>query len=239
MEMYNYINTNVFDICCQTIKDNGLYANKRKITTRVLEHPFPNSLTAITDILGEHNISTTSYSIKTSSQLLDLSKVFIALVYIDSIPYFCIVYSIDKEEVIWYNPIRHMRESISFKLFSRQYGGISTIIDKNDRIEEKIDKKEQIKDFVSRFVEAIPLVIIGIFVVLLSFSMFSLSSIWMRLYVLGIVAGSIVCGILLRYEINDYHSNLVEKLCPSGKKFDCSTLLQSKGNNIFGISWVR
>lgn len=238
MDMYNFASTNTFDICWQVVMRNKLSVNKDTIHKQFAEHPYQDSLMAITDILAEYNIVASSYSIEDVDTLANCDKPYIALVFINFEPYFTIIDSVINETVIWYNPIKKKRESISFEYFKEIFGGIITYVDIKNYIEETDYRDNKRKSFLKRCIESIPVlaIIIALVSVLFSFVL-SGPSIFFVLYVVGLVIGTIICTILLNYEVNDYKSTLVEKLCPAGKKWDCSTILTSSANSIYGISW--
>lgn len=112
MQLYNLKTSNEAEICWQIVKRNGLSVNKETILGKFAEHPYPDSLVAISDILGEYGIKTASYNIEKVDALASYDGAFIVLVHIKSGTYFSIVETISQEYVLWYNPVKHRREKI-------------------------------------------------------------------------------------------------------------------------------
>lgn len=238
MDLYKSGLTNSMEICWQIIKRNKLSINKDTVYRLFAEHPYPDSLMAITDILGRFNISTTSHTIKNAESLINCEGTFIVLVYIHSEPYFCIVETLTSQNIIWYNPIEHKREIISYATFENIYGGVITLVEVDDYVAETNYSDKKKKHIVKRCIEAIPTIIsVMVCIMVLLIILSPKTSIYSGLYVAGLGIGSIICIVLLNYEVNDYKSSLIEKLCPVGGKWDCTTVLESSANNIYGLSW--
>lgn len=238
MNMYNFTSTNSSEVCWKIIKYNRLSINKETIYRQFAEHPYPNSLMAIIDILEGYNIATNSYTIKNLEALKKYDKPKIVLVHINSESFFSVIYSISKESVIWYNPITHRQESVSFEDLKKIYAGIVTFIDVKDYIAEAEYENKYKRFFIKRVVEAIPAFIIIITILFIALSLLlSGTPIYLELYIGGVGIGSIICAILVHSEVNEYKSYIIEKLCPVGKIWDCSTVLKSSANNIYGVNW--
>ena len=239
MDMYNFTSTNSLDICWQIVKRNALSINRETICKQLSEHPYSDSLMAISDVLENYNIATTSYNIKDAESLIQQDGSYIALVYVHSQPYFSIIDSVTNESVIWYNPINNRKENISFGEFKNIYGGIVTFVEVKDYIAEPEYKNKKKEYFVKKLIETMPIFVfviafVSVFLSLLPFEI----PIYFGLYAVGLGIGSLICAVLLYSEVNDYNSSFIEKLCPVGKKWDCSIVLKSAANNIYGINWT-
>lgn len=186
MNMYNFTSTNSSEVCWKIIKYNRLSINKETIYRQFAEHPYPNPLMAITDILEGYNIATNSYTIKSLEALKKYDKPKIVLVHINSESFFSVIYSISKESVIWYNPITHRQESVSFEDLKKIYAGIVTFIDVKDYIAEAEYENKYKRFFIKRVVEAIPAFIIIITILFIAlYLLLSGTSIYLALYIGG------------------------------------------------------
>ena len=236
MNLYDFKKNNAFDVCWEIIKQNKLNIRKETIAKKLVQHPYPNTLLAITEVLGQYNIKTISYNIDDIISLESYKGPFIMLVNIKTISYFCIVDSIIGERITWYNPIRRIKENIALSALKKIYGGIVTSYEIEDHIQDSYYSTEKSKYYAKKFIEKIPLllIVLSISIVLITFIK-SLISLYAFLYIFGLGFGSLVCAKLINYEATDYNSLFMEKFCPAGKKTDCSTVLQSSANNILGI----
>lgn len=237
MELYKFGMTNGMEICWQIVKKYKLPISKETLYELFAEHPYPDSLMAITDILGEFNITTTSFTIK-KIRCINYRGTIIVLVFINTKPYFSIIDLVTNQNIIWYNPIIHRKESVSYETFENMFGGVVTLVEVNDYVEEKNYDDNKRKHIVKRCIESIPTIIfmMGCILVLLTI-LLSKISIYLGLYVAGLGIGSIICIVLINYEINDYKYSFVEKLCSVGGKWDCSSILKSSASNIYGLNW--
>lgn len=239
MDLYKYKFTNCSEICWQIVKTYKLSISKDTICKQFVKHPYPDSILAITDILGKFNVVVNSYSIQKIEDLHTYTKPFIVLVYVDSNYYFSIVWSLSEYTVVWFNPINHKKERISFDHFAKIFGGIATSIDTDNYVGENSSKARRCKFLVKRFVELIPF---SVFAITIGLSLFDIltpnASIYETLYILGLGAGCVICAMLLDFEANDHKSSLVERLCPVGKHLNCTSVLKSHGSTLYGVSWA-
>lgn len=237
MDLYDNIAMNSFEVCWQIVKSNTLPINKNALYRHFIGHPYPNSLMAISDIMEIYNITMKSYRIDDLNSLVGCQYPKIGFVNIDMQPYFCLIYQIKSDTVVWCNPLINKRESISYEDFMKLYAGIITIVDIHECSEE-FEHTSKYQSVVIKIIEAIPIAVLSIATISIILSICSSEHfVAFGMYLGGLLCGNIVCLDILLYENKKKTSKLTEKVCHIKKGWNCSDILKSSVNNLLGISW--
>ncbi len=132
------------------------------------------------------------------------------------------------------------RESVSKELFKEQWGGTVLIAEKSNKSIET-NYKEHKQTEVSkrlRLPAFVALALTGLVTIILINKDLPLNSlIWLSISSLLLIIGTVLCSLLLWYEI-DKNNPLLQNICTGIVKTNCDAVLNSKASKFLGlISW--
>ena len=232
---------NCEEIALEFCKQLKVRATETSIKEDILQHPDYPSLLTLSDVLK--NMKTDNMSLKTTAEnLVNLPVPFVAQVYGKKKGYslFAIISKINSENIEWYNPEIHKKESITFGDFAIQFTGYVLIAEADETSVEqnyglKLNKERRIG-----FWNTVIALVFPIMFIIISCKNFLTLGFYVSLapviYLLFTLIGCAVGILLLLYEI-DQHNPTLQKVCHAGRKTNCAAILNSDASRIFGISW--
>lgn len=232
---------NCEEITLMLCKELQLSVTEHTLVEALIEHPNYPSLLSISDIMS--NLEVDNISMKTSfDNLTKLTYPQIIQIKDSQSLYnlFALIYSINEENVDWFNPEKHKRETMPIDYFLKIFGGYVQIFKKNNNSGERnfsVNRKKELYSLIINF-----LMIFSIPIVTLLITFFNIlklginASLFGFVYTLLALAGSVISAMLLLYEVDQYNP-VLKKVCTSGNKTNCAAILNSKGSKIFGFSW--
>jgi uncharacterized membrane protein len=202
------------------------------------EHPAYPSLLAINDVLTYYGIENIAGKIELK-EILKVPCPFIAQVKIQRREYFTVVSATSDLSVLFFHPIEERFKKATIEDFGKLFCGIFLIGEKAKFAGEKDYFKNLLEEKRKRakkmfLIFSLPILVVALCAVtLISSGSKSVPSVC---YTLLTLAGSIVCTLLLWYEV-DNHNPMLQQICTGGQKTNCNAVLNSGASKIWGISW--
>lgn len=240
MSLFKKEYSNCAEVCIKLFRKESIIVNKQTVANELQNHPYQNSLLSITDLLNNYGIITQAFILKNVNELDAIENPFIAQVSLNDNKYFCLVYEITNEHIIWYNPLSLKKEKIGKSYFFKIHAGPILLYCVDKKVNEEDYSHKKIAYMAKEIIDNIPFLSIVILFLLLLISFFTqkLTNITHILYIIGLLLGVSISYAMVRYE-NGYDNFLSKKLCHIGSKVDCSAVLHSKASNIFGVEWSK
>lgn len=206
----------------------------------VEEHPDYPSLLSISDIFTNHGVENIAFKID-SDRLSEISSPFLIQlkgVRQDEV-FFSVVREINKDEVVYFDPIKHIWVNDDINDFTKIATGIVLLFGSGDGVCEEdylvkiqVEKRKIITRNARIFSIPILAVILGVFYLFQN----GVSVLFPFIYMLLAIVGCGIGALLIWYEV-DSHNPLLNQICTAGKKINCGAILQSGASKIIGISW--
>ncbi|MDC7997405.1 vitamin K epoxide reductase family protein [Gilvibacter sediminis] len=204
------------------IKANGIQLNPEELHLQIMSHPSYPSLHAVTGVLDHFNIPNLALRVPTASEVLEqLPQTFIAnmqqetgsdLVFVQKKKQRLIcVAGADKKEVL------------STAEFLNRWDGIIIAIEKDET--QALEYKQP------SLLPKIGLVLAGFATLLWFFS--QQGSLFTAFYFTLSLCGLAISILIVRHELG-LKSTLTEKLCQSGEKTNCDSVLNAASSKLFG-----
>jgi uncharacterized membrane protein len=211
-------------------------------TTLAIEienHPDYPSLLSISDVLKQIGIDNIGLRIDTK-RFSEMPVPLIAQIKGKQTgdDFFTVVREVKETRVDFFDPESHKWKAIPKDLFLERSSGVVLLAEvsagageKDYKIKVKQERQKKTGAFLAAF--AIPALVVLSGVIALAQDR---NVIFPFLFALLAVCGSIIGGLLLLYEL-DQHNPILQQICSSGKKVNCSSVLQSKASKVMGLSW--
>ena len=240
MSLFKKRYSNCAEVCIKLLRKESIMVNKQTVANELQNHPYQNSLLSITDLLNDYGIITQAFILKDVNELDALEDPFVAQVSINDNKYFCLVYEITNENIIWCNPLSLKKEKIEKSYFFKIHTGPIILYSVDKKVNEDYYSHKSKAYMAKEIIDNIPFLSIFILFLLLLVPIFTqkLTNINHILYIMGLFCGASISYAMVRYE-NGHDNFLSKKLCHIGSKVDCSAVLHSKASNIFGIEWSK
>lgn len=223
---------------CQIL---NLRVTQSSIRKDLLEHPDYPSLASIMDVFKNYGVENDAYKLRTD-HFDQLPTPFVAHINAEKLRHelFAPVLRVNKDYLEIYNPETRKKEIWPIERFQKVYKGTVLALEPNEHSGEKEYaknlKEEKRRLAIHNIIVVIPFILTAISCAASLFSAAAASTIAPIVFTTLTFAGSIVCTLLLWYEI-DEHNPALKQICQAGKKVNCSSILGSKASKIFGISW--
>lgn len=218
-----------------------LRITKDMLCSNLRNHPFYPSMLAIHDVFEGFGVMSEAYKCDEAEKISDIREPFLAQIKIEEETVqslFALVYSINGKAADWYNPLSHRREHISIIDLRKKFTDYVMLFspsreagDKNFAAHRRVETLRKMGEYVCVAFLPVCLILITIYKALTASLSFSLA-----LYATMLLAGCIVCGLLLMHEHNAYNP-VVRSACGGGKKMNCDAVLSSPGSAVAGIPW--
>lgn len=205
------------------------------------EHPDYPSLLSISDVLTAHGVENMSLKIDPD----DLDKIPLPFIAVlsdagSNKENFTVVRSVTNNNFEYYDlQIRNWRSVSREKFFEKWPSKVVLIADGENALSEK-DYEDKLKEEKKqRFIKSSLFTVIPLLTVtaiFFAYTRYGAPSALASLYTLFSLAGTIVSGLLIWYELDEYNPAL-QQICSPGKKVNCGAILNSKASKIAGISW--
>lgn len=233
---------NCEEIGLQYCKLLNIPITETTIKEEIIQHPNYPSLLSISDALSTFKVD--NMSIKTTTDSFEnLPTPFIIQINGVKIQYplFGIIKSVSSNNTLnWFNPEKKKYENISIEKFNNLFTGYAMLAETSEHSGEMNfeykRKEERLKKFWDGTIALlIPLMFAVISIV--SIVNHGISRSLLPIFFGVVTLVGVITGILLLlYEIN--HLNpMLQKICSSGHKTNCSAILESRGARIWGLSW--
>jgi uncharacterized membrane protein len=232
-------NENAIEIVNELLLLKNVKATATGIEEDLQKHPDYPSLLSISDVLTSYGID--NISIKTSfDELHKLPMPCIAPIVVNEEEKYTIILSVTNEAISYYNPKTMRLEVTSIDYFIKQWRSkILMVINTDEAIGEKDYLKKRRVERNQNWTKTLSFLALPILTfIACMWSIFwnSLVAVLPGLYTISTLAGLISGVILIAYEI-DEDNPLLNQICKSGKKVNCSAIINSKASKIAGISW--
>ncbi len=232
---------NCEEITIQLCKFIGVPVTKHTLIDKLKNHPDFPSLLSISDVCSDLGIYNTSIQIKNEEKLNDVPCPFVAQIKGKKTEnkLFSLVYSLNNNNVIWYNPMKHKKENIGFNKFVALFSGFVQLYEKEENAGEKDYKLNHHREIQRLLIQNILILVVPLLICITSIIAIinkGISTILPILYIVLLFAGTIIGMMLVVYE-SDQYNPLLKHVCSGGGKTNCAAVLQSKASEIFGIHW--
>lgn len=225
-------------ILCEALK---VPITQTTLTNALLEHPDYPSLLSVSDVLQNYGVDNVSLLMKEKEKIVDLQTPFLACIMGPQahIRLFSTIYRTTTDEVEWWHPEKHIKETISFEQFSRYFTGYVQIYEIEETSGEKDYitnlKQEKRTNLINHLLASL-IPALGLLVCVISIFLKSWEILFPVFYCIALLVGVITSTLLILYEIDQFNPTL-QKVCAGGKKTNCAAILHSKGASIWGIHW--
>lgn len=212
------------------------------IKDEIVQHPNYPSLLSISDALSAFKVD--NISLKTTTENFEnFPTPFIVQINGEKKQYslFGIVNNVSSRNTLnWFNPEKKKNENISIENFNKLFTGYIMLAETSEHSREfnfeYISKEERLKKFWNGTI-ALLIPLLFTIISIISIVNYGISkSILPIIFGVITIIGAITGILLLLYEINQLNPTL-QKICSSGHKTNCSAILDSKGAQIWGLSW--
>jgi len=230
------------DSVMHLVKLTGVKITRSTLQKELTEHPDYPSLLAIMDVLKNYGIDNVAVRIAINDWGDELSCPFLAHVKGKELNHriFVVVRKLSKGSIEIYSPETKKIEILSWDNFQQMYKGVILAIDPSGNAGEKEYRRNSIKELQNSMIQsfaflALPVVtVISCTLTLINQDLSNRLS--LIIFMLLTLAGYIVSVLLLWHEIDEYNP-VLKQICHSGKKVNCSAILNSSAAKLFGISW--
>lgn len=229
--------SNVEEIAFLICKDLGVNVSLNSLSKHLREHPYFPSLLAVHDEFKAIGIDTLTLKSKDIQQV----KQHTALVQIKAEGgghLFAYIYAQTDESLDWFNPEKQKREVICHDEFMKAFTGYIMLFEVQDDAGEKDynrARREEIRQHIIEFslIWGLPIILALVLIIEVADG----NNMWAQyIYALFLLMGSIVGGLLLAHEYNEYNP-VLSNICGRSEKTNCSAVLHSKGSQLWGIPW--
>jgi uncharacterized membrane protein len=223
-------------ISCLDIK-----ISKTSIEKTLIEHPDYPSLLSISDALASFHIENITVR-STIEKLKGLPAPL--LLPIKSLAsgkeFFTVVRSANNNSFNYYNPEKNNWENIAAADLEKKWQTkVVMIADAEDAHDEKDFKEKNFEEKRKTFTKAVAFLaipVVAIIASVFSFISYGQQAILPAIFLMLSLSGSVIGGLLLWYELDEYNP-VLQQICSAGKKVNCGAILNSKASKIAGISW--
>jgi len=227
-----------------------VYALLRTIHARVtystvekdlLDHPDYPSLLSVSDVMHGYGADNIAF-VADIQRLGELPPPFIVQVKGTRTRknLFAVVRSVGGDSVSYYDP-----EASNWRVVSKQEfisiwpSRITLILDASAAKGEQNHAQKRLEEKhrnAIRYFSWLSLPVLALIAAIWRLVPFSSDLILPMLFMLTLLAGSVVGVLLLWYELGEYNP-ILQKICSPGKKVNCGAILNSKASKIAGVSW--
>ena len=242
MKNISFLTSNgyMFYICYELCKLMGINITQTSLNTKLEEHPKPNTMLQIGDVLEDLGISNLSLQLDLLEDLKGMNYPLLIQVFDEQHQYknFSILYSLNGKKALWLNPQTQKKEYIDIKKLQSVFTGYVQIFDSSKGWKHN-SKNEIIAEKLHLLIgQSLPIIVLLLTMgICVSDFLLNGSSSFARIvYVLLLLLGSYVSWELFDYESGNARNIFVYKMCSLSTKNDCSAVLTSKYSQIYGIN---
>jgi uncharacterized membrane protein len=208
----------------------------------LVKHPDYPSLVSVADTLERYGVQNVCFECD-AGKLAELPVPFLAQIEVGNITpeeSLTVVQAVNGEEVRYYNPERHRLEITSRDKFLKMWRSrLVMLLDAAEASDEKDYQKRRRNEALRRFAILSAWLTLPLLVILSGITAVAhlgTSAILPNLFLLLLMTGSVVSGLLVWYDL-DTQNPALQQICQAGKKVNCRAVLNSKGSRIGGIHW--
>jgi uncharacterized membrane protein/protein-disulfide isomerase len=217
----------------------GAQISRSTFEKEIKGHPNYPTFLSISDVLNNHQVENLTAKFD-REKIVELPTPFITQVNgKKGVAQFTVVKEITANHVTFYDPEAQTWSKIAIDAFSERSTTLVLLAETEEPVKEKDYEKKIAEEKRIRFSQNLMASCIPIFILiasLLAFSQAGAGAIFPVLYSILTLAGTVVTVLLLWYEV-DQTNTALQDICMTGKKVNCSAILQSKDAKVFGISW--
>jgi uncharacterized membrane protein len=205
------------------------------------EHPDYPSLLCVSDVLTGYGIE--NIACRSTPEIIQVTPVpFIAQIKAshNRFEQFVVVDSIGKDRIHYYNVEKGRWQFMGTAAFIARWS--SRIVLGVNAADAKHEKDYTIKKWsglVQQMIQWFALLLLPAATLLsslLALFQFGPAAVLPVVYSMITLAGCIVTGLLLWYDLDEYHP-LLRKICSTGARVNCNNVLRSRASKFLGISW--
>jgi len=209
------------------------------LSVEIENHPEYPSLLSISDVLKNFGIDNIGVKVD-GRRISEMPLPLIAQVKGERTEYdfFTVVRDINDSTVSFFDPEFHKWKNVPKNDFLERSSGVVLLAHAGSEAGEK-DYKIKVKQEQRKTLSVLWSVLVIPALVVISGILGlteSKNSIFPFLFSMVTLCGCVISCLLLLYEL-DQHNPLLQQICSSGKKVNCSSVLQSNGSKIMGLSW--
>lgn len=209
--------------------------SRSTLKKEIEEHPDYPSLLSISDVLNNYGIDNLTAQFN-RDKFIDIPTPFVTQIQGDL---FTVVKEVDDSSVQFFDPEQYQWRTIPKADFLKKSSGIVLLAEAGEEPGEKnYEKKihaERTATYTQYFIAfCIPAILL--FAGVTAFIQHGTAALLPFLFAVFTMVGSIICALLLWYEVDQYNP-VLQQICSAGKKVNCKAVLQSKASRVAGISW--
>jgi len=207
----------------------------RGVNDSLKQHPDYPSIAALHDVLKEYGVDNMVLQVD-KEKLDEIPLPFIAQMRGKTNGFITFTQVTDDRVSYTANNSLSKTKAISRKQFEEDWSGVALLAEKTEQAGEKDFETNLKKEKLLQW--RMPLLVSAlVFLLILAFSSAGIFSLTYVILTLLKLAGMLVTGMLLWYEI-DKNNPFLQKVCSGSKATNCNAILQSKEAKLFGIiSW--
>ena len=230
--------SNVEEITLHICKQMHVKVSELTVLKHLYAHPNFPCLLSVSETLNRLGLKTCAYKIKDIKELKNYKSSFLIQIKKED-TFFAIVYAQNEQKIIWYNPIKHKKEEITYNSFSELFTGYILLYEVSENykdVDYYIQKKNEKNTY---------LIYGALFSVIFTYCigsslLFILNSpthfLYNILIFILLCSGSTAAFITVLYEI-DNSNKILTHLCKTTNITNCSKVLTSDASKIYGIPW--
>lgn len=218
-----------------------LKLTKDTLCRHLRNHPFYPSMLAIHDVFEEFGIASEAYKYGEVEKILDIKEPFLVQIKTEDgngQVFFALVYGHEGKTADWFNPISHRREDISIIDLKKKSTDYAMLFSASPKAGDNNFAVHWRKEVLQRASELACVAFLPICLTLIAIYRVLLGNLNLGpfLFATLLLAGCIICSLLLMHEYNVYNP-VVRSVCGDSKKMNCNAVLSSPGSAIAGIPW--
>jgi len=241
IENFFHPKNNVEEVSSLVCKFLNLRLTNDTLCNHLRNHPFYPSLLAVHDVFEEFGVMSEAYKCNDSDKIVSINVPFLAQIRSKGSQgqrVFALIYSNDGNETDWYNPLNHKREHITIGNLKKLLTGYIMLFYPSQNSGDKDFVMHRRKEILQKaeehaLISFLPLSLMIIAIYKAFVGTFYLIA---TLYAILLLAGCIICGLLLMHEYNSYNP-IVRSVCGGSRKINCDAVLSSPGSTIAGVPW--
>lgn len=231
---------NLFTVIKVLLKEVGVSVTDTSIREKLNFHPDFPSLLCIKDVINDFGIKSLAIQRNEEFNLEDFEIPFIASIQMEGWekPFFTLINNIEENEVNFFHPRELKWVRMNAEEFNKIELGIILLVEKGQNAEETNYKQKRKAELLASVINRSPIFLLIFFAVagvVLSYDEQKVNLYYLALWGLNFT-GTIVSGIILALDM-ELENPFLKEMCSSGKKVNCSAVLNSKGAKFLGLSW--
>lgn len=231
---------NIADVALGYARILGIPVSRTSLLQAIAEHPDYPSMLAVHDVLAGFGAETLAARVGIG-QLGEIGQPFIVQMrYADAREeIFSIVKTVEVDTITYWHHEQQKWISTSKDEFGKLFTGVVLVASATD-VKPEADyaqkRYEERRRATRTWLSLLFFPTLLLFSIGIALSQDGSNALWMGLFGLLALAGTVIGLLLLWHEV-DQHNPVLKQVCSGGKSVNCNAILQSSASSIFGISW--